>query len=64
MSMDTWPDRPRILISYAYLQGHPSLAKYAGDDLLVDSGAFTAWSLGKPPSNSHGSMGGLLTVSG
>lgn len=46
--MDAWPDRPRILISYAYLQGHPSLAKFAGDDLIVDSGAFTAWSLGKP----------------
>lgn len=44
--MSVWPDRPRALISYAYLQGHPSLDRYRSFDLVLDSGAFTAWSLG------------------
>lgn len=46
----TWPDRPRILQSYAYVDkmDRDEFARlYAGTDLLIDSGAFTAASLGK-----------------
>lgn len=46
----TWPDRPRILQSYAYIDkmDRDEFARlYAGTDLLVDSGAFTAASQGK-----------------
>ena len=41
-----WPSRPRLLISYAYIKEDVS-AELAGVDLLIDSGAFTAYTLGK-----------------
>lgn len=44
--MSSWPDKPRILMSYAYLADkYPQ--ELAGCDVLIDSGAFTAHSLGK-----------------
>lgn len=41
-----WPSRPRLLISYAYIKGDVS-GDLVGVDLLIDSGAFTAYTLGK-----------------
>ncbi|MFT4471386.1 hypothetical protein ACMX2H_15900 [Arthrobacter sulfonylureivorans] len=43
-----WPDRPRMLISYAYKEALDYAVKNtSGVDLLVDSGAFTAFTLGE-----------------
>lgn len=45
-----WPDRPRVLLSYAYRQSvtmNDSLAYANGADLLIDSGAFTAFTKGE-----------------
>lgn len=45
-----WPDKPRILLSYAYINGplqDVATHDVSGVDFLIDSGAFTAWSLGK-----------------
>lgn len=44
-----WPDRPRVLLSFAYRQSvtmNDSLAYANGADLLIDSGAFTAFTKG------------------
>lgn len=49
MSTPYWPDKPRVLMSYAYRGSttvNDSLAYAARCDLLIDSGAFTALSLG------------------
>lgn len=40
-----WPDRPRALVSYAYITD--DWTPPAGVDLLIDSGAFTAYTTGK-----------------
>lgn len=50
--MSYWPDKPRILLSYAYLNGPLAEVSMDGRDLsgvdfLIDSGAFTAYTLGK-----------------
>lgn len=46
----TWPDRPRMLLSFAYHKElkPDALAALPGVDLIIDSGAFTAMSSGKP----------------
>lgn len=46
-----WPDRPRMLLSYAYAKKRTAAEVREllnGADLIVDSGAFTALSSGKP----------------
>lgn len=45
-----WPDRPRILVSYAYARkmADDDFAAFDGYDLILDSGAFTAHNSGKP----------------
>lgn len=43
--MNQWPERPRALISYAYIKPDEPLP--ADFDLLIDSGAFTAHTKGK-----------------
>lgn len=43
--MPAWPERPRGLISYAYINSDDALP--ADVDFLIDSGAFTAHTLGK-----------------
>lgn len=48
--MDAWPDKPRLLISYAYQSVILGVIRNTKDmplDLIVDSGAFTAASAGK-----------------
>ena len=45
--MSTWPDRPRVLLSYAYT-GDAPLNLPQGVDVLIDSGAFTAHTSGRP----------------
>lgn len=41
--MSTWPDRPHLLASYAYVKGWgKDMNLFNNTDLLVDSGAFTA----------------------
>lgn len=40
-----WPDKPRALVSYAYIAD--DWTPPAGVDLLIDSGAFTAYTTGK-----------------
>ncbi len=43
-----WPDRPRYLMSYAYVrEDMMELCRQLGVDLVVDSGAFTTASKGK-----------------
>ena len=45
-----WPDRPRILLSFAYRKSvtvNDSLAYLGGADVMIDSGAFTAFTQGK-----------------
>lgn len=42
----TWPDRPRLLLSYAYIT-EPTLNVPDTADVLIDSGAFTAHTTGK-----------------
>lgn len=48
--MSNWPDRPRALIAYPYAKtlGVEAWQKFAGFDLILDSGAFTAMNTGKP----------------
>lgn len=41
----TWPERPRVLLSYAFINANTVLPK--GVDTLIDSGAFTAHTKGK-----------------
>lgn len=43
-----WPDRPRLLMSYAYAEKLTAadFAAYEGMDVIADSGAFTAFTLG------------------
>lgn len=43
--MNGWPQRPRVLLSYAYLKHDARLP--VGVDIIVDSGAFTVHSSGK-----------------
>lgn len=45
--MGNWPDRPRLLMSYAYLAGPTLPPEARGSDILIDSGAFTAFTSGK-----------------
>ena len=45
--MSTWPERPRVLLSYAYT-GDAPLNLPQGVDVLIDSGAFTAHTSGRP----------------
>ena len=42
----TWPDRPRVLLSYAYAAKY-DLAAYPDAEVVIDSGAFTAHTSGK-----------------
>ena len=39
-----WPERPRVLLSYAYLRGAPLPP---GLDIIIDSGAFTVHTTGR-----------------
>lgn len=45
-----WPDRPRVLMSYAYAKTFTAddFAEIAHADIIADSGAFTASNSGKP----------------
>lgn len=48
--MSVWPDKPRLLISYAYRTAILGVLRNTRDmplDLIIDSGAFTAASAGK-----------------
>jgi len=47
---ERWPDQPRMLLSYAYASkmDAAAFASLSGVDLVIDSGAFTAWTSGKP----------------
>ena len=48
VEVNTWPDRPRYLMSYAYKKDEQvALCVKHGVDLVVDSGAFTTESSGK-----------------
>lgn len=47
MSTPYWPDRPRILASFAYPLTVERALRVPSVDLMVDSGAFTAHTLGK-----------------
>lgn len=44
--MTAWPDRPRVLYSYAYVTGDRWPVPYDAD-VIIDSGAFTAHTTGK-----------------
>lgn len=45
--MTGWPDRPRVLLSYAYITAPALPDPLPSWDVLIDSGAFTAYSSGK-----------------
>lgn len=48
--VNTWPDRPRALLSYAYASKVTAemFAEWGDVDIIIDSGAFTAHNSGKP----------------
>lgn len=47
MTAPVWPDAPRYLLSYAYADKMTDFGAYAGADVVIDSGAFTAYNSGK-----------------
>lgn len=47
MTAAPWPEQPRVLASYAYVDGWgKEIDAYKNIDLIVDSGAFTAYTTG------------------
>lgn len=50
VEVNTWPDRPRALLSYAYASKVTAeqFAEWGDVDVIIDSGAFTAHNSGKP----------------